>query len=188
MSNQNSYNREGKIDHPHARKPKEIIEELQSHQERGLSQNEAEKRLETYGPNQLQEHEEKSLFQILIDQINNPVVYLLTAAAVLAFLFGDLPEGVAILVVLLLNTIIGFWMEYRARQSMNALREMDKVTAKVLRDGEVKEMDAEHLVPGDIIKLEVGDLIPADGRLIEVSELSIDEAPLTGESDRKSVV
>src|SRR5699024_984979 len=110
------------------------------------------------------------------------IVYLLTAATVLAFVFGDVPEGIAIIVVLVLNTIIGFWMEFQARQSMNALQKMDKVMAKVLRKGDVEEIEAEQLVPGDIIRLEAGDLVPADGRMVEATELSIDEAALTGES------
>ncbi|MDZ7691284.1 MAG: HAD-IC family P-type ATPase [Balneolaceae bacterium] len=148
----------------------------------GFLREEADSRRSIFGPNQLKEHEQKSLFQIFIDQINNPVVYLLTAAAVLALVFGDLPEGIAIIVVLLLNTIIGFWMELQARQSMNALQQMDKVMTTVIRGGEEQEIDAEQLVPGDIIYLNAGDVIPADCRLAEVSELSVDEAALTGES------
>lgn len=178
----NSSNKEPKIDHPHSQSAEEIVKQLETNQESGLSEEEAKKRLESYGPNQLEEHDEKSLLQILIDQINNPIVYLLTAAAVLAFVFGDVPEGIAIIVVLVLNTIIGFWMEFQARKSMNALQEMDKVMAHVIRNGEEKEVDAEQLVPGDVINLAAGDLVPADARLIEVAELSIDEAPLTGES------
>ncbi len=170
------------IEQPHAKKADEVLETFSTDREQGLSGSEAQQRFESHGPNQLEEHEQKSLFQIFIDQINNPVVYLLTAAAVLAFAFGDLPEGIAILVVVLLNTIIGFWMEFQARQSMNALQEMDKIMATVLRDGKESEIDAEKLVPGDIIRLNAGDLVPADARLLEVSELSIDEAALTGES------
>lgn len=177
-----SSNQSSKIEFPHSLTIDDALQRLETDQENGLTQEEAEKRLESHGPNQLEEHEQKSLLQILIDQINNPIVYLLTTAAVLAFVFGDIPEGIAIIVVLVLNTIIGFWMEYQARQSMSALQQMDKVMADVVRDGETKEIDAEKLVPGDIIKLEAGDLVPADARLIDVSELSIDESPLTGES------
>lgn len=177
-----SSSQESKLEHSHSLSSDDVLSQLNTNQEKGLSDKEAESRLKSHGPNQLEEQEQKSLFQILIDQINNPIVYLLTAAAVLAFVFGDIPEGIAIIVVLVLNTIIGFWMEYQARQSMNALQEMDKVMAKVIRDGEEKEINAEHLVPGDIIKLEAGSLVPADSRLFDVAELSIDESPLTGES------
>lgn len=182
MASTNSSAKKTVPDNPHSDSSGEIIEVLDTDQERGLSHDEAEKRLESYGPNQLKEQEEKSLFQIVIDQLNNPIVYLLSAAAVLALAFGDIPEGIAIIVVLVLNTAIGFWMEYQAMQSMNALKEMDKVIASVVRNGDEKEIDAENLVPGDIIILEAGALVPADARLIEASELSIDESPLTGES------
>lgn len=171
-----------KIEYPHSSDKEEILKELNSDPEQGLSQDEAQQRINEYGPNQLKEHEQKSLFQIFLDQITNPIVYLLTAAAVLAFIFGDVPEGIAILVVLVLNTIIGFLMEFQARQSMNALQEMDKIMARVSRNGKLQEIDATQLVPGDIISLEAGDLIPADGRILSSTELSIDEAALTGES------
>lgn len=182
MASNNSSAKKTVADNPHSRSVGDIINVLETDQERGLSQDETEKRLESYGPNQLKEQEEKSLFQIVIDQLNNPIVYLLSAAAVLALAFGDIPEGIAIIVVLVLNTAIGFWMEFQAMQSMNALKEMDKVIASVVRNGDEKEIDAENLVPGDIIILEAGALVPADARLIEASELSIDESPLTGES------
>lgn len=167
---------------PHSQKLEDFFHNLDTDPEQGLSRQEAKNRLEEYGPNKLKEHEAKSLFQIVVDQVTNPIVYLLTAAAILAFVFGDIPEGIAIIVVLVLNTIIGFWMEYQARQSMNALQKMDKVMANVIRDGELNEVEAESLVSGDLIQLEAGDLVPADGRIVEATELSIDEAALTGES------
>src|SRR5690625_4967409 len=167
---------------PHASKPEDVLNELGTDAEKGLSREEASVRLEEYGHNKLKEHQQKSLFQIFLDQIANPVVYLLTAAAILAFTFGDILEGIAIIVVLVLNTIIGFWMEFQARESMSALQEMDKVTASVIRGGEQQSIDAEQLVPGDIIYLESGNLVPADGRIVELTQLSIDEAALTGES------
>jgi len=148
----------------------------------GISDSESEKRLEKFGRNQLEEQKKRSLFQIIISQINNPVVYLLAAAATVAFIFGDTAEGIAIIVVILINTIIGFWMEFQAQKSMNALKKMDKITAKVLRDGEEKSIDANLLVPGDIISLEAGMMVPADARLVEEQEISVDESPLTGES------
>ncbi len=170
------------VESPHARESKKILEDLDTSAEKGLSQEEAEKRLEKYGPNELEEHEEKSLLQLLLSQLNNPVIYLLTVACALAFAFGDTPEAIAIIVVIVLNTAIGFWMEFQARQSLKALKEMDVIKAKVLRDGQEKEINAENLVPGDILLLETGALAPADGRILSESELSIDESPLTGES------
>ncbi len=148
----------------------------------GLSSNEADARRKQYGPNTLKKEKPKSLLRILLEQINNPVIYLLSAAAVLAFLFKDAAEGAAIVVVILLNTAIGFWMEVQARKSMRALRAMDKITATVLREGRREEIDAELLVPGDVIIAEAGDLVPADARIVEAYEFRVDESPLTGES------
>ncbi|MFP4547213.1 MAG: cation-translocating P-type ATPase [Fidelibacterota bacterium] len=159
----------------------QALEELDSKRD-GLSAEEHENRLNKYGLNKLKETKKKGFLQILWAQINNPVVYLLTAAAIVAFFFGDLAEGVAILVVILINTGIGFWMEYQAQKSMEALKKMDKIKAKVVRNGETNTIDAEKLVPGDIIHLEAGMIVPADARLIETSELEADESALTGES------
>mgnify|MGYP003631394482 CR=1 FL=1 len=160
----------------------EVVEALSVDPENGLSDQEVTKRKEKYGPNILEEQEKRSLWQILLAQIKNAVVYLLTAAAILAFIFGDTAEGIAILVVLLINTIIGFWMEYKAQKSMKALKQMDKIQAKVLRNGKKERIDAEGIVPGDILLVESGDLIPADGRILEATELNLDESSLTGES------
>ncbi|MFP8489006.1 cation-translocating P-type ATPase [Gracilimonas sp. Q87] len=171
-----------KTEYIHSRKVEDVLNQFDTDPDRGLSEKEVEKRLSRYGLNVLKEQDEKSLFQILLDQINNPVVYLLSAATVLAFFFGDYPEAIAILIVLVLNAIIGFWMEFQARESMKTLKEIDKVKIHVLRGGEEIEIDAEHLSPGDIIHLKTGNVVPADGRLLEVSEFSVDEAALTGES------
>ncbi|MCO6481108.1 MAG: cation-transporting P-type ATPase [Phaeodactylibacter sp.] len=170
------------ISSPHARESEELLQELDTNAEQGLSQEEAEKRLEEYGPNELEEQEQKSLLALLISQVNNPVIYLLTAACALAFAFGDTPEAIAIIVVIVLNTAIGFWMEFQARQSLKALKKMDIIKAQVVRDGEEREINAEHLAPGDILLLKTGALAPADGRILSESELSVDESPLTGES------
>lgn len=150
--------------------------------EDGLNQNEVNKRREKYGPNRLEKKKEKSLFRLFLDQLNNPVIYLLFAAVVISFIFKDIPEAIAILIVIILNTIIGFWMEYQARTSMKALRELDKLKANVQREGESKVIDAEKLVPGDVLILESGDVVPADARIISSAELEADESPLTGES------
>lgn len=166
----------------HRQDTEALINEAESHPETGLSQQEAEHRQKRYGPNKLKEAKKKTLWAILWDQINTPVAYLLAAAAVLSFSFGDILEGSAIVVVLIINAAIGFGMELQARKSMNALKAMDKLTAMVLRNGKQKEIDAQELVPGDMVELGEGCLVPADLRLIEVNELEINESPLTGES------
>ncbi|MEX2568334.1 MAG: cation-transporting P-type ATPase [Cyclobacteriaceae bacterium] len=160
----------------------EILEVMAVDQEQGLSDEEVRKRRNKFGPNILEEQDKESIWMIILSQINNPVIYLLSAAAALAFVFGDVAEGIAILVVLLINTIIGFWMEYKAQKSMDALKNMDKIQARVLRNGTKTMIDAEEIVPGDILLLESGDLIAADGRVLEANELAVDESPLTGES------
>lgn len=182
MEEGNSKKEHSALTSAHSRGIEEVANALGTDPDRGLTDEEVENRLHKYGPNELEEQEGKSLWSILFAQLNNPVVYLLAAAALVAFLFGDIPEAIAILVVIVLNTAIGFWMEYQAQQSMEALKQMDRVAARVLRDGNEGETDATSLVTGDIIVLKAGMLIPADARLTEVSELSVDEASLTGES------
>ncbi|WP_224485573.1 cation-translocating P-type ATPase [Robertkochia aurantiaca] len=166
----------------HIHSEKKLLKEADSDLKKGLTEEEVQRRLKEFGENKLKEKDKRSIAEILLDQILNPVIYLLTGAAVLAFVFGDMAEGVAIVVVLLLNTLIGFWMEYQAEKSMDALKEMDKVRVKVRRSGKDQTIDANEIVPGDIILLSSGDVIPADARLIEESELQVDESPLTGES------
>lgn len=160
----------------------EVVKELSANPDSGLSDKEVKKRKKQYGPNVLEEHKERSIWQIILAQLNNPIVYLLTAAAVLAFVFGDFAEGTAIFIVLIINTIIGFWMEFKAQKSMEALKKMDKIQARLIRNGKDKKIDAEDIVPGDILLVASGDLIAADARILEATELTIDESPLTGES------
>ncbi|MBK6265570.1 HAD-IC family P-type ATPase [Marivirga sp. S37H4] len=160
----------------------EVIEKVSANPDKGLTDDEVKKRKEKFGRNILEEQKKRGVWQILLDQVTNPVIYLLTAAAILAFVYGDIPEGIAIVVVLLINTLIGFWMEYKAQKSMDALKQMDKIQARVLRNGEKKKINAEEIVPGDILLVESGDLVAADARVIEATELGVDESPLTGES------
>ncbi len=158
-----------------------VLEKLKTSGD-GLSSEEVKNRLKRFGNNIIRGKEQKSLFRIFLEQVNNPVIYLLTAATAISFSFGDVPEGIAIIVVIVLNTLIGFFMEMQARTSMEALQSMDRLTITGLRGGKVEELDAERLVPGDIILPEAGDIIPADARILEAAELRVDESPLTGES------
>jgi Ca2+-transporting ATPase len=149
---------------------------------RGLSTSEVKTRLKKYGPNCLKEAKGKSAFIVLFNQFKSLIVLLLAAAALVSFAFGDLIEGMAIVVVIFINAAIGFVMEIRAVRSMEALRRMVRINTKVRRDGHVQEVFAEELVPGDIVVLEGGDLVPSDIRLIEASKVQADESSLTGES------
>lgn len=165
----------------HALPIPDVLRQLGSTAE-GLSGVEAAARLERHGPNALQVARPISPWKILIEQLKSLVVLLLFAAAAVALAVGDLLEAAAILVVLVVNTAVGFWTEWRARLAMDALRRLQVQEAVALRDGEEGRVDARLLVPGDVIVLEQGAAIPADARVLSATELGINEAPLTGES------
>ncbi len=170
------------IDQPWTREWREIAEQLDIDPEQGLSEEEAQERLEKHGPNRLREAERKSTLQILIDQFKSMIMGLLAVAAALSFAFGEIVEGGAIVIVILINAVIGFVTELRAVRSMEALQELSSVTATVRRDGQAEEIPAEEIVPGDVVILQGGDVITADLRLIKASKLQADESALTGES------
>ncbi|MFW5819914.1 MAG: cation-translocating P-type ATPase [Bacteroidota bacterium] len=174
-------NGNNKQNHPYTLSIEDCLKAFNTSKD-GLDQEEVKKRIEEYGPNRIEKKKEKSLFRLFLDQLNNPVIYLLFAAVIISFIFQDIPEAIAILIVIILNTVIGFWMEYQARTSMKALSELDKLKAKVKRKDGSKEINAEQLVPGDILILETGDVVPADARIFFSAELEADESPLTGES------
>ncbi|NIR42791.1 MAG: HAD-IC family P-type ATPase [Gemmatimonadetes bacterium] len=148
----------------------------------GLSEGEAGRRFERHGPNVLELASPISAWRILADQLKSLVVLLLFAAAGIALAIGDVAEATAIGAVLVINTSLGFWTEWRARMAMDALRRLQVQEAVVVRDGAVRTIDAWELVPGDIVVLEAGMSVPADARLIAATELRVNEAPLTGES------
>jgi Ca2+-transporting ATPase len=159
----------------------ETLERLGS-QAGGLSGEQAARRLERHGPNALEVARPISPWRILVDQLKSLVVVLLFAAAAVALVIGDLLEAAAILTVLLVNTAVGFWTEWRARVAMDALRRLQVQEAVALRDGREQRLDARELVPGDVVVLEAGSAVPADGRVLAATELRVNEAPLTGES------
>jgi P-type Ca2+ transporter type 2C len=148
----------------------------------GLSEREAEERLARYGPNDLPVAPPPSLWSILAAQLRSVVVALLAVATLVAWLAGERLDAAAILVVLVLNTALGFAMELKARRAMDALRRLEVPRALVRREGRVLEIDARRLVPGDVIELEAGRQVPADARLLSAAELRCVEATLTGES------
>jgi Ca2+-transporting ATPase len=148
----------------------------------GLDSDEAAARLARHGPNRLKPPDPVSAFRILVSQLVSVVVLLLFAAAGVAMILGDVLEAMAIGAVLLINTMIGFVVELRARRAMDALLQYEVPVAKVVRGGQVDLISSDQLVPGDVIELEEGDSVPADSRLITAAELRTNEAPLTGES------
>jgi len=167
---------------PHAAVIQDILKSQQVTPERGLSARDAGERLDRMGPNRLREHKQRGPLAIFVEQFKSLVILLLLAAAAAAFAFDRVIESIAIGVALLVNAVVGFGMEYQATRSMSALRELGGITARVRRDGKIKNLNAAQLVPGDIVLLEAGDRVTADLRLIEAANLQLDESALTGES------
>jgi P-type Ca2+ transporter type 2C len=160
----------------------EILHDFETNPDSGLGNTEALARTKKYGLNVYTSQKAKSPWLILLEQFKSKIVYLLVFGAVVSLFFKDYIEAAAILVVILVNALIGFLMEMQARSSMKALREMDIIKTKVLRDGKTDIIPAENLTLGDIVILEAGDLIPGDGRLLVANQLKCDESSLTGES------
>ena len=168
-------------DNWHAHPHEEVLQRMASSQ-RGLSSEEAERRLAKYGPNRLAELPPRPAWLKLADQFKSLLIVILLITAGLALLVGDVKDMVVILVVVVFNAVLGFYQEHRAEQSLAALKKMLALKARVRRKGQPKEVAAETLVPGDIVLLEAGDKVPADGRLIQSHSVEIDESTLTGES------
>jgi Ca2+-transporting ATPase len=149
---------------------------------RGLSEAEAARRLEHYGPNRFRRAPPASPWRILMAQLRSVIVLLLVVGAIIALATGDPLDAAAIGAVLVLNVALGFVTELRAHRAMEALLGLEVARAAVLRDGSVRDLDARLVVPGDVLLLEAGAAVPADARLLDVTELRTVEAPLTGES------
>lgn len=148
----------------------------------GLSDAQAAKRLQTFGENQLQKKAKRTLPQMLWDQLKDPMILILLAAAVLSFVLGELLEGGVILFIVAVNAVISIVQEKKAEASLAALKDLTAGSAIALREGEESSIPAKELVPGDIVFLEDGAKVPADIRLIDSASLKIQEASLTGES------
>ncbi len=158
----------------------EIFFETKSRKE-GLTSAEATQRLKEFGHNTLPQEKPYSKIKLFLNQFNNPLMYILFTTVVISFLLKNYSDTIFIIIVLLINTTVGFYQENKANQSLLALKRMVKIKARVLRDGNEKEIDSEELVIGDIVILRAGDKVPADGRIIQSKRLKINEASLTGE-------
>ena len=162
----------------------EVLKELDSSIE-GLSTAQAQERLATYGHNELDEGEKRSLLSKFIDQFKDLMIIILLIAASLSVItegMDGLTDAMIILAVVVLNAAFGVYQEGQAEAAIEALKNMSSPLARVRRDGHVIEIDSKELVPGDIVLLEAGDVVPADMRLLEAASLKIEEAALTGES------
>lgn len=162
----------------------ETLEALQSSRE-GLSTAEAQKRLDEYGRNELEEGQKRGLLAKFLDQFKDLMIIILLVAAALSVITEGtegLTDALIILAVVILNAAFGVYQEGQAEAAIEALKDMSSQIARVRRDGHVVEIDSRELVPGDIVMLEAGDVVPADMRLLEAVSLKIEEAALTGES------
>jgi Ca2+-transporting ATPase len=149
---------------------------------RGLTEAEAARRLNDYGPNELQALHRISPWEILFEQFKNVLIVILLFATTLSFFLGHVVEAIAITIILLFAVLLGFVQEYRAERAIEALREMAAPAATVIREDREREVPARDLVPGDVILLVAGDKVPADVRLLEAINLQVEESALTGES------
>ena len=166
---------------PHSMEVEQVFETLES-SKKGISNSEAQKRLEQYGLNSLPQVAKKSAWIRFLLQFHNVLIYVLLAASLITAYMGDWLDTGVIWAVVLVNALIGFIQEGRAEAALDGLRKMLSLHAWALRDGQKVSIDAEQLVPGDVVFLKAGDKVPADLRLFEVSSFKTEESPLTGES------
>lgn len=156
---------------------------LSSNSHDGLSEEEAQLRLNEVGFNELQKKVKRSPLASFLAQFMDFMVLVLLAATIISFILGEIADGITILAIVIINAILGFIQEYRAEKSIEALKDITAPEATVIRQGVERKIIAKNLVPGDIVHITAGDIVPADLRLLEAANLEIQEATLTGESE-----
>ena len=173
----------------HSQNGEELLRELNTNPETGLTSAQVAELLGKHGENRLREKKKKTTLQRFIDQFKDVMILILIAAAIVSFVvvvmeknWGELFEPALILVIVILNAIMGVYQEGKAEKALDALKNLSAPHARVIRDGKESVIDAANLVPGDIIKLEAGDFVPADARLLHSTSLKSEESALTGES------
>jgi Ca2+-transporting ATPase len=165
----------------HNKKIDQVFDEMKVNKD-GLSSEEAKHRLDEFGYNELKEKKGITPFQIFLRQFKDVFVIMLLIATLISFVIGETIDAAIIAVIVILNSVLGFYMEYRSEKAMEAMRKLTAPKARVMRGGSEEIIAAKEIVPGDIVLLEAGDRVPADARLIQVVDLKADEAVLTGES------
>ena len=182
--------------HAHSVDHEEVAKKMNTSIETGLAENEAQKRIEEYGKNELIKEKGKTALQIFLSQFKDFLIYLLLFAIAISVIIGlyessrpgaeawstEYTDAVVIAIILIVNAILGFYQEYQAEKSLESLKKLAPHFAKVRRGGRVTEIAVEDVVPGDIVLIEEGDKFPADIRLYKGFSLYVDEAILTGES------
>ena len=149
---------------------------------RGLTTKEAKERIEKFGLNEITEKKKVSAIKILLQQFNDFIIWVLIGATIISGLMGDVADAITIFVIVVINGILGFVQEFKTEKSLDALKSLAAPTCKVLRDGNIKVINANELTIGDVVILEAGDRVPADGEIFECTNLMADESLLTGES------
>lgn len=161
----------------------ETSEFFKTDKKQGLTDEKVKEKLEKYGENSIRQQKSPSAWKLLWHNLNNLIVYLLFAAAILSFTMGEITEGIAVLIAVLIAVATGFFTELRAQKSIDSLQKMIFTTAKVIRNGHLMEVESSTIVPGDILFLEEGDAVVADARLIKSKNLACIESALTGEAE-----
>ncbi len=166
----------------HSTEATQVLKELNTDLNHGLSKDEVQRRLDEYGYNELKKEERISPLSLFFGQFKDILIIILLVAVVLSAVIGELLDAGIIAAIVVFCAVLGFTQEYRAERALEALKKMLSPTITVLREGQEEEIPSKEIVPGDILLLEAGDKIPADARLVEGHSLMCDEAPLTGES------
>lgn len=148
----------------------------------GLAEEQVEERIKKYGTNELKKKSKETLFQKIIDQLNDFLVIILIIASIISLFIGEVADSIVIIAIVVVNAVLGVMQEGKAEKALEALKKMAAPNAKVLRNSKICTIPARMLVPGDVVLIEAGDIIPADIRITESSNLKIEEASLTGES------
>ena len=167
---------------PYSRDAVDVVVALDSNADTGLTSAEAASRLASHGPNEIKSEPPPSIVQIALQQLRDPMNLMLIAVTIASLLIGQVSTAVLVGLLIVLNLVLGTRQELKARESIDALSNMQVPQVKVVRDGSVTLVPAVDVVPGDIVQLEAGDIVPADGRIVRSATLETQEAALTGES------
>ena len=160
---------------------KKVLKELKTSLN-GLSEKEVKHRLKSYGLNELPKEKQKSIVEVFLSSINDPIIYVLLVAAILSFIVGEVLDGFAIIFIIMVDAVVSTIQEVKAEKNSEALKNLIKVKVKVVRENKHYEIDSSYLVPGDIIIIEPGTKVSSDARIINSNNLTVDESVLTGES------
>ena len=166
----------------YAREATDVVASAESDATNGLTAAEAAARLSRYGPNEIKGEKPPSVWQVALQQLRDPMNIMLVGVVVVSFVIGEVSTAVMVGLLILLNVVLGSRQELKARESIDALANLQVPQARVVRDGSVALVPAVDIVPGDIVQVEAGDIVPADGRILRAATLETQEAALTGES------